>query len=261
MGQMQLGGPLNADGPEPQIIISGDLGYHNEDLEKTRARLKKGKQYKDLSTIMIIPTRGKIAARVVESWWNIMNPMNNKFIRIFVSGMEVADAYERAIEMILENEVLSTFKYILTLEDDNMPPPDGLLKLLENICDCKNPCNEHFAQVAGLYFTKGTTGQPMIYGDPKGILTFEPQIPKPDTVQECNGTGMGFTLFHIGLFKDKKVPKPWFKTVQSYTPNVGAAQGTQDLYFMANIRRLGYRVASDNRVRVGHYSFEENIVW
>jgi hypothetical protein len=246
---------------EPAIFIGGDIGISHRDLKKTKERLERGKQYKDLSTVCVVPTRGLISARVVESWMNLMMPMNNRFVRIFVQGMEVGDAYQKAVESILDHPMLRNFKYLLTLEEDNIPPPDGLLKLLESICGCKNVCKEHFAQVAGLYFTKGELGQPMIYGDPKGIMSFEPQIPKTNTVQECNGTGMGFTLFHLGLFKDKQVPQPWFKTIQEYDPNKGTSIGTQDLYFMANIRRLGYRIASDNRVKVGHYEFEENIVW
>jgi hypothetical protein len=37
--------------------------------------------------------------------------------------------------------------------------------------------------------------------------------------------------------------------------------GTQDLYFMANERRAGYKIASDNRVKVGHFDPVNRIVW
>jgi hypothetical protein len=239
---------------EPQIIIGGDpSGFHNSDLEASRERLKKGKQYRDLSTVCVVPTRGMIPARVVENWMGLMNPMNNAFFRIFVSGMEVGEAYNSAIELILGNEHLSKFKYVLTLEEDNLPPPDGLLRLYESMDD--------YAVVSGLYWTKGEGGQPMIYGDPKGVLSFQPQIVEPDTVQECNGLGMGFTLFDMDLFRDEKIPKPWFKTQQVWNPQTGAAQGTQDLYFFANARRAGYRVACDNRIKVGHLDVGSGIVW
>src|SRR3990172_4899598 len=247
---------------EPTIIVGGDiLGIHNSDVQRTQARLKKTGAYRDLSTVCVIPTRGVIPARAVESWMNLLSPMNQKFIRMFISGFEVGHAYQSAVETILGHPQLRDFKYMLTLEEDNLPPPDGLLKLYEHICDCKKPCNEHYASVAGLYWTKGDGGQPMIYGNPKGMLTYEPQLPRPDKVQECNGTGMGFTLFHMGLFRDKRLEKPWFQTVQGFTPEGGIAQGTQDLYFFGHLRKLGYRVASDNRVRVGHYDHENGVVW
>lgn len=238
---------------EPQIIIGGELGFHNRDMEKAQARLKKGRAYQDLSTICVIPTRGMIPARVVENWMGLLTPMNNAFIRMFVGGMEVGDAYNAAVEMILEHPQLKEFKYMLTLEEDNLPPADGLLKLHESL--------EGFAAVGGLYWTKGEGGQPMIYGNPKGVLSFQPQQVQPETVQECNGLGMGFTLFDLQVFKDKKLEKPWFKTVQEWDPATGAQSGTQDLYFFGKIRKLGYRVASDNRVKVGHLDNQTGIVW
>lgn len=237
----------------PQIIVSGGEGVHNADLAKVQKRLLRGKTYKDLSTVCVIPTRGMIPARVVESWMGLMTPMNNPFVRIMVEGMEVGDAYNSAIELILGHEQLKTFRYMLTLEEDNVPPPDGLLRLFESI--------GKYSAVGGLYFTKGEEGQPMIYGDPKGILAFQPQVPLLDKVQECNGLGMGFTLFDLAMFRDKRIPKPWFKTLQQYTPGAGVQQGTQDLYFYGNARRAGYRIASDNRVKVGHYDHRTGILW
>jgi hypothetical protein len=237
----------------PQIIIGGGEGLHNQDLDAAGERLKRGKQYRDLSTICVVPTRGMIPARVVENWMGLMTPMNNAFFRMFVSGMEVGEAYNVAVETILAHEQLSQFKYLLTLEEDNMPPPDGLLKLYESM--------DEYAAVGGLYWTKGEGGQPMIYGDPKGMLTFQPQLVQPDTVQEANGLGMGFTLFDMNLFRDERIPRPWFKTVQQWDPQTGAQAGTQDLYFFANARKAGHRVACDTRVKVGHFDAGTGICW
>lgn len=238
---------------EPTIILSDLRGEHIKNLRKTSKRIRDGKAYRDLSTICVVPTRGSIPARAVESWLSLMPPMNQAFVRMFVAGLEVADAYNKAIDLIQTHPQLKNFKYMLTLEEDNVPPPDGLLKLYESI--------DEYAIVGGLYFTKGEAGQPMIYGDPKGILSFQPQIPKINKIQECNGVGMGFTLFDLKLFKDDKIPKPWFRTIQEWTPEHGSAQGTQDLYFMGNVRRAGYRIASDNRCLVGHLDPGTGIVW
>lgn len=241
----------------PQIIIGGTLeGRHNADLEAAAARITAGKAYRDVSTVCVIPTRGMIPARVVESWWGLINPMNQPFIRIMVRGMEVGDAYNAAIEMILAHEQLSKWKYVLTLEEDNMPPPDGLLRLIEAMNE-----ERHYAAIGGLYWTKGEGGQPMIYGNPAGIIDFAPQVPVPDAVQECNGLGMGFTLFDLDVFRDERIPRPWFKTVAEWSPETGGQVGTQDLYFFKHAREAGYRVASDNRVRVGHYDHKEDMIW
>ena len=76
-----------------------------------------------------------------------MAPMNQKFTRFFVVGMEVGEAYSVAVEQILSNPEFSKWKYVLTLEEDNLPPQDGLLKLYENM--------NKFDVIGGLYWTKG----------------------------------------------------------------------------------------------------------
>jgi len=127
---------------KPQILID-DLAIAPGQQPWTK--------YKDASTICIIPTRGEISAKVVQNWWAITPPINHKFIRIFTVGMEVGAAYSSTIENILAHPVLSKWKYILTLEEDNMPPPDGLVKLLEN--------TDKFDVIGGLYWTKGPKGE------------------------------------------------------------------------------------------------------
>jgi hypothetical protein len=239
---------------EPKIYFP-EVGVHNKDLDVSVDRLQKSKSYRDLSTIIICPTRGQIPARVVQSWLSLMRPMNQKVIGpIFAIGMEVGQAYSSIIENILANPELAKFKYILTIEEDNMPPADGLLKLYESM--------DKYDVVQGLYWTKGEGGQPMIYGDPAVIpKSFIPQVPKLGEVQECNGLGMGFNLFKLDIFKDKDIPKPWFKTLQEVIPGQGARAYTQDLYFYENAAKAGYRFACDNRVRVGHYDYANDIVW
>ncbi len=236
---------------EPKIIIEDVRGHHNTNPE-THNRLIKGSSYKDISTICVVPTRGMIPARVVQSWMSLMSPMNQKFIRVFIIGMEVGEAYNAAIDLILNNQDLSQWKYVLTLEEDNMPPPDGLLKLYENM--------NMYDVIGGLYWTKGEGGQPMIYGDPAVMpKNFIPQLPKPEMAQGCNGLGMGFTLFKLSIFN--KIPKPWFKTLQEYNPGQGVRSYTQDLFFFENAAKYGFRFACDTRVKVGHYDYERDIVW
>ncbi len=243
---------------KPTIVIDDFKGgYHNQDLEATRSRLLKGNTYKDCSTIIIIPTRGVIPAKVVQNWFSLISPMNQKLIRIFAIGMEVGEAYSNTIETILANTELSKFRFILTLEEDNCPPPDGLLRLIESI-----ETDKKLGAVGGLYHTKGIEGQPMIYGNPNEMpRNFIPQIPQIDTLQYCNGLGMGFTLFRMEIFKDSKIPKPWFKTVQEYKPGQGVSMFTQDLHFFNNAAGAGWKFACNTSCKVGHYSIEEDICW
>lgn len=238
----------------PQIIMP-EAGRHNADLANARARLTKSRSYRDLSTVILCPTRGRLYPRVVSSWMAMMRPMNQKCIGpIFLQGMEVGEAYNAGVEMVLNSPELSTWPYILTLEEDNMPPADGLLRLYESIE--AGP----YDAVGGLYWTKGPGGQPMIYGDPAVMpRNFIPQLPVPEAIQPCNGLGMGFTLFRTATFT--RLPRPWFKTVQEVVPGQGARSFTQDLWYFNNARGAGCSFASDNRVLVGHYDPTEDLVW
>ncbi|MFO0955195.1 MAG: hypothetical protein U0526_01500 [Candidatus Saccharibacteria bacterium] len=240
---------------KPQIVLPHYEGAHNGS-DATVGRLEKGKTYQDLSTIIICPTRGQIPAKVVQSWMNMMRPMNQKVIGpMFAIGLEVGAAYNSMIEQILQNPDLAQWKYILTVEEDNMPPPDGLLRLYENM--------DKYDVIGGLYWTKGEEGQPMIYGDPAVMpKNFIPQIPRPDTVQPANGLGMGFNLWKLDIFKDDRLDKgKWFKTEQSYEPGRGSRVYTQDLHFFEKAGALGYKFACDTRVKVGHYDVVNDIVW
>jgi hypothetical protein len=83
----------------------------------------------------------------------------------------------------------------------------------------------------------------------------------PDAIQPCNGLGMGFTLFKTDLFRDEKIERPWFKTVNEWSPQTGARAGTQDLHFFEKARKAGYTIASNNAVKVGHLDPESGMVW
>lgn len=241
---------------KPAVVIENlNLGLHNADLQATIDRLNKGKTYQDLSTVIICPTRGMISDRVVQSWMGLIKPMNQKVIGpLFIRGYEVGEAYNMGFDMVLSNPELSKWKYVLTVEEDNLPPPDGLMRLYESM--------DTYNVVGGLYWTKGEGGQPMIYGDPAvQPINFIPQVPKLDAVQPANGLGMGFNLWKIEMFKDEKLSRPWFKTLNDYVPGKGIQSYTQDLYFFERAGKLGYKFACDTRVRVGHYDAVMDIVW
>lgn len=239
---------------EPKIIIEEWEGRHNRSDYVTR--LEQEGAYKDLSTVCIVPTRGQIAARVVQNWMGMMTPMNQKFARLFMIGMEVGKAYSECVDMLVKHEAFSTWKYVLTLEEDNMIPPDGLLKLLSHIGE--------YDALGGLYWTKGEAGQPMCYGNPNVFpVNFIPQIPQPGAINPCNGLGMGFTLFKMDFLKAmrEKVEGELFQTRQIWEPGKGAESFTQDLYFFQKAREFGFKFACDASVLVGHYDLQSDQIW
>jgi hypothetical protein len=236
----------------PQLVIQDFGGAHNSDLHKTSARLLRGGSWKKQRIICVLPASDLIPAKVALSHWNLAFPPNNGVMRMLALGMEVGDAYSTAIEQILVHPDLGQWEYLLTIEHDNAPPPDGVLKLVEQM-----EAHPEFACIGGLYFTKGEGGCAQIWGDPNdGVLNFRPQAPDPaGGLVECCGTGMGFNLFRLQMFKDSRLRKPWFKT---QTEN-GVA--TQDLYAWSDFRKYGYRCAIDCSVKVGHFDYANDMMW
>ena len=237
---------------EPRIISDTTVGKHNEDLDKSIERIDKSKMYEDQSTIIICPTRGSFPTRVVQSWMKLIKPMNQQVAGpIFAESMKVDAAYNALIEYILKHPYLSTFKYVLTIEEDNLPPADGLLNLYKSM--------DKYDVVGGLYWGKSDNGFPMIFGDPEVEGDAKPVTPKQGEVQEANALGMGFNLFKLDMFREME--QPWFKTVQDSDPIEGITQFTQDFYFYRNARKKGYRVACDNNILVGHFDAKKDIVY
>jgi hypothetical protein len=234
------------------LIVQDFGGVNNADIHGTRARLIRGASWKRQRIIVILPAAAMIPSKVALSHWNLAFPPNNGVLRILAEGLEVGDAYSQAIDSILAHPDLSQWEYVLTLEHDNMPPADGVIKLLEQM-----EAHPELACIGGLYFTKGEAGVAQIWGDPTDpVVNFRPRVPVPGQLVECCGTGMGFNLFRLSMFKDARLRKPWFKTIAG---KEGCA--TQDLHFWGDARKYGYRCAIDCSVLVGHHDHTTGITW
>ena len=237
---------------EPRILVGDSVGRNNANLEESIERVDKSKMYEDLSTIIICPTRGMFPTRVVQSWMKLMKPMNQMTAGpIFAESMKVDVAYESLIEYILSNEHLSKYKYILTIEEDNLPPSDGLMRLYKDM--------DKYDVVGGLYWGKGEDGFPMIFGDINTPGDFKPQKPIANSLQEANALGMGFNLFKLDMFR--KIPQPWFKTIQEKSDEGIDTGNTQDIFFYKKAKEFGYKFACNTSILVGHLDAKADIVY
>ncbi len=250
---------------DPGLMLSIDSvvsAMSEPGLGYDRVKHIPGSTYKDASTVVIIPTRGTINYRVVQSWQSMLAPMNQRKAVLFCAGDEVGHAYNRMIADILANPELSKWKYVLTLEDDNLIPADAHIRLLESIEA------GGYDAVSGIYFTKGDYNMPMAYGDPEeyartGVLDFRPRdirsAVERGTVMPVNGIAMGCALWRMDLFK--QLAAPWFVTLSDIIPDKGPACYTQDLNFCERAVRLGKRFAVDLRAKVGHLDISSGIVY
>jgi hypothetical protein len=229
-----------------------NVGRHNADLAQSTARIVSGATWKKQRVVMLIPAGASIPTKVYLSHCALIFPPNQAAHRMAAIGLEVGEAFSDSIAQILAHPDLGQWEYLLTIEHDNAPPSDGLVKLIKRMDQ-----HPEYACIGGLYWTKGEGGVPQIWGDPSDpVLNFRPQPPRAGELVECCGTGMGFNLWRLSMFKDDRLRRPWFKTVADRT-----GVGTQDLYFWGDARKYGYRCAIDCDVLVGHYDPATDTMW
>ena len=237
---------------KPELVVTDMSGHHAQNMPETISRLQRGGSWKKQRCIVILPAADLVPAKCVLSWWNLAFPPNNGVVKIIALGDEVGEAYSRAIEGILTHPELSQWEYIISIEHDNAPPADGVIKLIDQME--KHP---EFGWISGCYFTKGIgTGVCQIWGSPQQdpIENFRPQPPDPNGgLVEAYGTGQGFCIYRLAMFKDEKIKKPWFRTKRGVN---GEGVGTQDLVFASEARKAGYRCAVDCSIKVGHYDLK-----
>jgi hypothetical protein len=211
-----------------------------------------GASWKKQRIVVLIPAGAQMPTKAALALWALAFPPNQGVFRMAALGMEVGEAYSNAITEILAHPELSQWEYLLTVEHDNIPPADGVLRLLKRM-----EAHPEYACIGGLYWTKGEEGVAQIWGDPKDPqINFRPQPPDPSGgLVECCGTGMGFNLWRLQMFKDERLRKPWFKT------QTEGGCATQDLYAWGDFRKNGYRCAIDCGVLVGHYDVQNDITW
>ena len=240
-----------------QILSFDQAGRHNGDLSAGINRIIQGATWKKARVVVLIPAAGMIPAKVYMSHAILQFPRNQQVSRMLCLGDEVGEAYSNAVEHVLKDPVLSDWEYILTLEHDNTPPVDGVLRLIARM-----DAHPEFAAISGLYWEKGEDGVPHCWGDINDPeINFRPQPPpEAGEIREYCGTSMGFTLWRLSTFKDPRFSRPFFQTTikaDQYEADIAS----QDLWFWREARKLGYRCAVDANVLVGHYDHVNDICW
>lgn len=224
--------------------------------------------YQDKSIVCIIPTRGMIDVRVIDSWFKLITPVNHKFTKLFMVDGEIADSYNTGILGIINHPELSKCRWLLTMEDDNLPPPDGLLKLVESMITHEQNDDKYWA-LSGLYWTKPSRDviehAPIAWGCPDlgewNLMT--PPLKEDGSVTQCCLIPQGFTLYDLNIFR--KLPYPWFKTVEKFDPTLPSLDQsiatTQDNYLFEAMWKEGMKVGVRADVSVGHLDSKTNQIW
>lgn len=117
-------------------------------------------------------------------------------MRMNVRNLRVDVAKERICEMAIQNGC----QFVLLIDDDVIPPHDGLMKMLRLWkSDAK------YSIISGVYFSKSDPPMPLIF---KGNLKGSYWDWTIDDIIEADGAGAGFLFIDTAMLK--KMSKPWF---------------------------------------------------
>lgn len=232
----------------------------------------------DRTTVLGIPTRGCVRVEALVAWRRLRHPLNVRVSEMFVVGAEVGYARNGIVKQVLQ-EAPNT-RYILWLDDDVVPPPDGWLRLLDVAA-------RGYEIVSGLYPGKQTSGlQTTGFPQAKGAkpIDFKKLWPgdpdpfnaplgspytkdwQPGDVVEVDATLMGFCLVDVNVFR-RMIPGgfvdgvgaqvsldsyPWYQSVNRVAPDGSGYALTEDSWFCLKAREVGARIACDTGILCGH---------
>lgn len=197
-----------------------------------------------------VPTTGLLRVEWVGARFSQTIPTNWSMADVwqFMSSyMPLAYQLPDAENLLAKAVVEGNYEWFLSIESDNVIPPDTFRKMNEYMLSKKWPV------VGGLYFTKSNPPEPMIY---RGLGTgYFDKWKFGDKVQ-CDGLPFGCTLIHGDLIREVWKDSPEYMVNGQITrrvfdnpstswrdPESGAvmsASGTTDLAFFRKIIDGGY---------------------
>ncbi len=186
------------------------------------------------------PTLGLLHVNWVAAYNELIWPLNTGKAQLFVTGKPVAEARNETVARALsiENEDREV-THLFWVDDDVIIPRTALLQLLRH----RRPI------ASGVYFTRNEPGEPLIFPCAGGGT----QEFVPNRAYEVWGHGMGLTLVETGVYRrmqaetelgvDSYGYPAWYRTTGGEDVHVEkellTGQGTEDLYFLDAIRKIG----------------------
>lgn len=171
----------NSSGPEYKTNL-----LRNDESGLSQQRLIVGTATTGLVRIEWIQARYGQIFPTNWSWvqmWQFM--ADDSFL---VQGYQVDDAQN----VICGEAVKGDYEWLLLYEHDMIPKPDAMVRLGEYMK------RSHVPVLSGLYFTRSTPSEPLIYRG-RGTLAFE-DFDIGDEVW-CDGVPTGFLLIHMSIIR------------------------------------------------------------
>ena len=226
--------------------------------------------------LFFTPSRGLVRSEWVDARYAQIHPTNWSMVAMKQSihpylpiQYQLADAQNLMAKVVVEND----FEYVIYVEDDNVIPPDLLVKFNQYMLDGKIPV------VSGIYWTKSVPPEPLLY---RGSGNSYFQDWKMGDMVWVDGIPFGCRLEHAGLIKEAWKTSPEYRVGDTTTRRVfeqpnrlifnqerggyEGLSGTTDLEWckriirenllekagFPEIQKLQYPFLVDTTIQVGH---------
>jgi hypothetical protein len=196
------------------------------------------------SLVILVPHRGDISLAWLEGLKRLRKPVDTAYE--FASYVPLPEARTMLARRFLQ----SGAEWALWMDDDVIPPPDGLEKLMSH----------GLPLVTGLYPAKKKWGEQTLSAwvravDREGRTGYVAiGFDQPGRLVKVDVAGMGFLLMHRSVLAEK-VPEPWFRwtwTEEGTSSKDATAQTSEDFFFFQRCASHGVELYADMEVLCAH---------
>lgn len=176
----------------------------------------------------------------------LLRGYRNEVLR--VSGMPVDDART----YLVENAIKIDSDYILFIDDDIVPPIDGICKMLTLL-----ETNNEIGAVSGDYYLKGNPSYSVhLQLNDNGIVKELEQVNCRDIIENNWLVGFGFVIIRSEFFKQAR--KPWFKC---HSKNIKNIEVNEDAHCTELLFINGYKVIIDKSIKCLHLDYNNKCIY
>lgn len=211
---------------EPRILVGCPTSDHKAYCLKEYAEALKKLTYKNFDILIVDNSKSRAYSKKMES-------MGLKVIKDDYRE----NARERIVKSrnIIREEAIKKYDYLLSLEQDVIPPPDVIEKLLKHEKEI----------ISGLYFTYKTnedkkTAVPVLWTEDNGIRNLGEEEVMHDAVIKVEAAGLGCMLI-----KNEVLQKIRFRYEEE-------SAAFDDMWFCKDAKEEGYKIFADTGVRCKH---------
>jgi len=197
-----------------------------------------------------VASGGKPTAPFIESLSRLKLPLNVASLKRSVA---IGNYIPGQRELIMSDAIDEGFDYLLFVDDDVVLPEDALEKLIATA-----ESDPKTAVVGALYYSRDSA-RPIAVADWNSSDTSSAHIPAFTSwsTDVVDGIGFGCALLRVSVAKELGAPYfPAHIYIERHARRV--RQCDEDYLYCERVRKSGYVVRLDARVRCAHYDRESN---